>query len=333
MLLPSKYGAALRSSPIICGINTLFILKEWIFLIIPAGSPLKAAKLWAEFRFQDIDEGREIEGSFSNLQKNTFFRIAIFVVGALPQIVKLYAMQGLLWTQLASAAYLASFVAIELLTFLASFDAATREPRAPRRPTDNEYAFGYLTITYSVLFAFYLYALGFVAATKPYVDKLSWWHFPHIYISLLVISIYVLVTMIAIYRRSRPEFALLLCMISWMLMMPIVMGASSGMGSASYGITSFIPSKDDVTKYLPKIGEGRIWVTIAAAISAHFALGLAFMTGKAIVETFKGGRKKLLDLGSQSLFVILHVVASILYFKFDYDPMETNKPGWTDVLG
>lgn len=115
--------------------------------------------------------------------------------------------------------------------------------------------------------------------------------------------------------------------------MPIVMGASSGMGSASYGITSFIPSKDDVTKYLPKIGEGRIWVTIAAAISAHFALGLAFMTGKAIVETFKGGRKKLLDLGSQSLFVILHVVASILYFKFDYDPMETNKPGWTDVLG
>jgi hypothetical protein len=80
---PSKYGAALRSSLILCGIDTLFILKEWIFLIIPAGSPLKAANLWAEFRFQDIDERREIEGSFSNLQKNAFFRIVMFVFGAL----------------------------------------------------------------------------------------------------------------------------------------------------------------------------------------------------------------------------------------------------------
>jgi hypothetical protein len=322
---PSKYGAALRSSPIICGIDTLFILKEWIFLIIPAGSPLKAAKLWAEFRFQDIDEGREIEGSFSNLQKNAFFRIAMFVVGALPQIVKLYAMQGLLWMQLAGAAYLASFVAIELLTFLARFDAASREPRAPRRPTHNENSFGHITILYSVLFAFYLYALGFVAATKPYVDELSWWHFPHIYISLLIIFIYVLVTMIATYRHSREEFSILLVSISAALMVPIGMGVSSGI--------SRLPNKDDVAKYFPKIGEGKIWVTIAAAISAHLAMGLAFMTGKAIVKTFHGGRKKLLDLGSQSLFVILHVVASILYFKFEYDPMGTNKPGWTDVLG
>jgi hypothetical protein len=150
---------------------------------------------------------------------------------------------------------------------------------------------------YSVLFAFYLYALGFIAATKPYVDKLSWWHFPHIYISLLVISIYVLVTMVAIYRRSRLEFAYLLCTISWMLMTLIMMGTSSAMGSASYGITSFILSKGDVTKYFPKIGEGKIWVTIAAAISAHFALGLAFMTGKAIVETFRGGGRNCLIWG------------------------------------
>jgi hypothetical protein len=32
-------------SPIICGIDIPFILKEWIFLITPAGTLLKAAKL------------------------------------------------------------------------------------------------------------------------------------------------------------------------------------------------------------------------------------------------------------------------------------------------
>jgi hypothetical protein len=202
--------------------------------------------------------------------------------------------------QLAAAAYLASFVAIELLTFLASFNAATREPRTPRRPTDTENASGYITI---ILFAFCLYTLGFVAATKSYVDELSWWHFPHIYISLLIISIYMLVTMIAIYRHSRQEFEILIT-ISGVLMMPIAKGASMGMDSG-------IPSKDDVAKHFPKIGEGKIWVTIAAAISAHFAMGLAFMTGKAILETFHGGRKKLLDLGPQSFFVILHVMDSI----------------------
>jgi hypothetical protein len=160
--------------------------------------------------------------------------------------------------QLAAAAYLASFVAIELLTFLASFNAATREPRTPRRPTDTENASGYITI---ILFAFCLYTLGFVAATKSYVDELSWWHFPHIYISLLIISIYMLVTMIAIYRHSRQEFEILIT-ISGVLMMPIAKGASMGMDSG-------IPSKDDVAKHFPKIGEGKIWVTIAAAISAH----------------------------------------------------------------
>jgi hypothetical protein len=109
--------------------------------------------------------------------------------------------------------------------------------------------------------------------------------------------------MTAIYCRSRQEFEILIT-ISGVLMMPIAMGASMGMGSG-------IPCKDDVAKYFPKIGEGKIWVTIVAAISAHFTMGLAFMTGKAILETVHGGRKKLPDLGSQSFFVILHVMDSI----------------------
>jgi hypothetical protein len=75
--------------------------------------------------------------------------------------------------QLAGAAYLASFVAIKLFTFLASFDPAIRQPRAPRRPTDTENALGYITIIFRILFTSYLYSLGFVAATKLYVDELS----------------------------------------------------------------------------------------------------------------------------------------------------------------
>jgi hypothetical protein len=40
----------------------------------------------------------------------------------------------------------------------------------------------------------------------------------------------------------------------------------------SFGI-SRLPTKDDVAKYFPKIGKGKVWVTIATAISADLAMG------------------------------------------------------------
>ena len=195
-----------------------------MFLIVPAGTPIKAAKSWAEFRFQDIDAGREIEGSFSNLQRNSAFRIALFFLGVLPQLIKLCAMQGLPWVQFVGGAYLASFITIELLTFLASLDAATHEPRAPRRHTDMEGVLGSSTVTCSVMFAISLAILGLTTALAPHFEEHPLYHFPHLYNASVIINLCVLGVTLVLHVRSRRKFALFLILTSAFLCMPVARG-------------------------------------------------------------------------------------------------------------
>jgi hypothetical protein len=329
-LLPSKYGAALRSSPIVCGLDTVTTFTVWIYLIIVSRSPLRAARLWAEFRVRDIDVSRDTESGFERLQKNAPVRLFLFLIGALPQIIKLYSLEGPSWTEqlhgmpgpgmlkILGAMYLAVFFTTEMLAFLASFDQSTGEPSRLERVVEIYYqqavdVTGPIALFQSLRFAFYLYALGFIAATKPYVDQLWWWHFPRIYI-------YVMVGMIAIYIKSRLQFSFTVRTLCF----GIFTSLSSGMPR--------IPlTKDEVAENFPRIAKGKIWDTTAAAVSVHFALGLAFITVKAILQNFHGGRWRLPGLGPYWFFAIFHFATLVLYFGFEYESTGIYKSAfWTD---
>lgn len=89
---PSKYSFALRSSPILYGFEALYTVVMFVlnafFLKNPKASALKIAK-W-RFRYTPGNE----EGSLQKLQENTIFRIAIFLLGALPQIINSAVCKG-----------------------------------------------------------------------------------------------------------------------------------------------------------------------------------------------------------------------------------------------
>lgn len=110
---PSKYGFILRSSPIVCVLDTIqlvfSIAKECCLLKSPRAAITKVAV----YRFRDANEAEE--GSLGKLQKNTTVRWIIFLIGAVPQIIKLYAMSGVPITKMWSSMYLSSFVVIELM--------------------------------------------------------------------------------------------------------------------------------------------------------------------------------------------------------------------------
>lgn len=108
---PSKHGFFLRSSPFICALDISYLLIQ--ITIRGYRTPRKTLEDITKRRFRDVPS--EDEGGLSSLQKNAPFRFALFFLGAFRSIIKLFAYQGIPWTQAFGAMYLGSFLIIEIL--------------------------------------------------------------------------------------------------------------------------------------------------------------------------------------------------------------------------
>ena len=69
-----------------------------------------AAQSMAGEVFEDVGGGRS---GLAQLQENKAIRLIVFVIGALPQVIKLYAMRGVLGTQICASLFFVSFLIIE----------------------------------------------------------------------------------------------------------------------------------------------------------------------------------------------------------------------------
>ena len=150
--LPSSYNFAIRSSPFVCAVSTIYSLSCFLFYCFRLRSFKKARRRFTAERFSDRANNGEVDplatifglklsldgtlplesveafaaahsrgwlnsagASFASLRNNVIFRIGLFLVGALPQIIKLYAADGIPWTQAICTAFLSSFLVDELL--------------------------------------------------------------------------------------------------------------------------------------------------------------------------------------------------------------------------
>jgi hypothetical protein len=117
---PPWYNFALRISPIVCAVNAISTLVELLFRAYTFKSFKTAFLGIAAHRFKGASDAGTNEGRFENLRRNSVFRIGLFVLGALPQAVMLYASKGIPWAQSCCTAYLASFVLDELVLYFSS---------------------------------------------------------------------------------------------------------------------------------------------------------------------------------------------------------------------
>ena len=118
--LPTKHRFILRSSPIICAFDGFGVLAIWLWhMFWHLEAPSTAARRIARARFRDVEEEAG-EDSLSSLEKNVLFRYTVFLLGALPQAVKLFASSGVPWTQAWGAMYFGSWVVLEALVIFAS---------------------------------------------------------------------------------------------------------------------------------------------------------------------------------------------------------------------
>ena len=109
---PSKHGYLLRVSPIVCAGDALHSLISLVCYTIYFKSPTAAVDLVTKRRFHESEDSE-----VAKLQQSRGLRLAILLFGALPQILKLYGMNGVPWTRAWGSLYIGSFVVLEPLVF------------------------------------------------------------------------------------------------------------------------------------------------------------------------------------------------------------------------
>ena len=113
-----------RVSPVICFVDALSVLFNFIYYARCSSTwrlaiaRVSKAKLTLGDPSEDrstANEGSEPVGNLRRLQENELFRLILFSLGALPQIIKIFACSGLVWVKVWVAVYLTSFILIEVL--------------------------------------------------------------------------------------------------------------------------------------------------------------------------------------------------------------------------
>ena len=309
---PSKYGFALRSSPIICGIDVLLTLILYTFTTIALRSPRAAAIRLTRHRFRDTPDGAE--GSLASLQENTILRIAVLILGALPQAVKLYAVRGLLWTKVWGSAFLSSFLILELLLSLGREARPARgnllgHPRwtsraifyaDPHEIPVLEKISAVLALFGSVTFSVYFIAIALSQHAEQYMVE------PH-----------------------RPEsLNTLPIQIMYVLMWSVVVVATipnPRLGTLT--TLSFLP----MTCLWIVLAENTYIYAVESSIV--FVLGCTACATHILRHIRPAALAHYIHYGLGTYFMLLLLSPSLLYYSIKYDPAGTSKPSWTDQLG
>ena len=301
---PSPWSFVVRSSPIFCAFATLDSLWSVVEFFLRNGSLKGALRNFVAERFSGSPD--DAEGSFASLRKNTIFRIGLFVIGALPQIVKIFATKGIPLTQVACAAYLSTFVVDEVLLALAptlsDVDREHWETRADdlsSLPRDLVFWIGFL-----------------VSAMEPFVfagQRLSPSELDgNKELFLYVVSVLANVCTISliVWDTSRAKNQLLSGIFCFSLAFMVWQSVYNGIESASRSIIEHTLSS----------------TSLLVALAVVQYIDLTGMIGAYSIA-------RLFNMLTGICYVLLQLLAALFYYWKVYDPTTSFKPAWTEWLG
>lgn len=315
---PSSYNFVLRCSPIVCGASVIDSCIRTISYVYEERSISNGMLRFRNWRFQDR-QGQD-DGSFNSLRHNRVFRALLFFLGAVPQAIKLCATGGIPWTQAWITIYLAAYLLDEVLMAASTaIGQTTTNVAATTTVTGSHYrVFGftvYQAVARAVLWSSVAFAFGFfthsvyVFSTAP-LDQLQW---PRL-LALLLLA--VLWLSLAVFRvrealtflvasTTIPTFALVSALLSRF-------------------------SNHKISVELRKEGWG---LRIMLGVVASVALLATVFSFERLWKRAASGRLHFVLLGFSVYYVLLHLLAAVLYYSLVYDATTTSKPYWTDMLG
>lgn len=310
-------GFGLRSSPIVCACDALHFFFCLTSHTIAYRSPREAMKLTLKTRFQN--RNAEEQSSGAKLQQNPVFRVVLFTLGALPQIVKLFSMEGILVTRMIASLYFGSFLVLEIGVYFSremeqDLEADSRGSN-PVLQGDNAQkglewklrvgvtAFSNRIVLYPLGVSAYEvaktigprlwpYAAGLcILATTPLFDKV--W-----------------------FRRDKVTLAQALILfpnvvgifLSLCVLMPIYNKAKSTNSGASFGL----------------------YISAGTLVASGICVNAYYWT-KTISRLDM--QSKEIEVGLGFFEVVFNMGTALLYYAFRYDPSGTFKPSWANQLG
>ena len=310
-----KYGFFLNSSPIVCVANALELIFKLTWRSLSMRSLDEATRSVADDLFGN-DESLERPNKITRLQEMKAVRLILFCLGALPQVVKLCAMRGIVRTQICALLFLGSFTVIEaIMLWLRKYRAAVRDRRTVfETPNNNklEMIRGLLICTG------HSSAIGLVAATSA--------------------------------ELAKPKTTLLT------LVLPGTLSASIAYTLCLFPPEAFLeevaPQESDeyrieriVLVLFVMVSCGSIFLMIALQVNGEFYIKAAiiffwnlvsaFLIGDSDKSFWTAGGDYFVDLRPSGyiLFMLLQLLAALRTYAFNYDPTNTYKPGWTNKLG
>ena len=305
---PFKYGFALRTSPIVCGFDALYTTILFLFDPLYLKSPKAAALRVSKRRFRDVPDNEE--GSLQKLQENALFRVFIFLFGTLPQVIKLCALQGLVWTKVWGLMFFASFLTLELLVLhLGRKWQANSSDTASNKYEDLEDYVGMFVICMSLLFSFYFFTLAIFEIVGQYLGELRGPYF-------LGCSVLGLVSIVTMAWSKHEDAATVAALI--MVPISIFAGASTSLSLPAISAVSILPAS---IVYLIVVGTAVLFFLVTTVATASHLVQVRPEFAKNV------------DFGLGTYFFLLNLSAALLYYAFKYDPKGTAKPSWTDQLG
>ncbi|KAH8650393.1 hypothetical protein BGZ60DRAFT_196354 [Tricladium varicosporioides] len=115
---PGRLQTYLRASPFVCASDTLAIILQIIKNMVNGMRLRHAIRATLIPRFVGPDEQSSTAQSLQPLEQLTFMRWILFILGTLPQAIKLCSLRGAPWTFAWGLMYLVSFLVMELLNIL-----------------------------------------------------------------------------------------------------------------------------------------------------------------------------------------------------------------------
>ena len=263
-------------------------------------------------RFKHADE----QNSAAQLQRNVVFRVAVFALGALPQIVKILSMRGIPWTTALASMFLISFLVLEVgvyydRVFVRNQNAFPDEASTTSRPrTDPERRIGLGIIFvnsavcyYHLAIAAYEIMLRIGSRTWPYATGLC---------------ILALTPVLDKLWLKQEEISLL----QGLMLFPDLLGVVLSC-CLLVSVTEMARSADSNTN-LALCVAGGIMVVIAILTNL-----LYWQMVLAVVET----QPKQVDFIMGTLLLVMNLATALLYYAFKYNPEGTYKPLWANQLG
>jgi hypothetical protein len=320
---PPYVSFLLRSSPIICIIDTLFLFCRLVYYMWTGSNFAEAHKSLLRLRFQSWDVGIDDKvDTFRSLQRDRAVRWILFAF-LLPQILKLYFFQGLIWAKIIASMYLASFVVVELLVVWPRLPDSLTEKREKTIKASGALSLCYISCALAVAFLLWFSAtalrdiLGEPNHTLPKHLGLA-----SFALSSLLVALGYVTCMHgcqSIRDALEPSFLLVLFLgIPWIY----------------YAVEPQLSLRVSQPLTIQLVSAGLLvgW----AAVGVLFATAVTAPTRKAAQEgeaTQAAKVRRYQEKVAAWYFMILHVVTAILYLMYSYDPAGTFRPPWTECLG